>query len=184
MLVRTGTGGMPRGGYTADGNNIAPRAGFAWTIGADRMNVIRGGYGVYYSQPGLASSGLLLASAGNVLPPEFSASGLALIPPSAIAYQRDLQTPRLDTWNVNLQHQLGSERALEFAYVGSRGRHLLAARDINQPPASPTVPNPRPNPLFSDIAILESRATSAYDGFHIRFQQRPATATSVFLEYT
>ena len=183
-LVRVGTGGTPRGGYVADANNIAPRAGFAWTVGADRMNVIRGGYGVYYNQPGLTSSGLLLASPSNVLPDDFSNFGPGLIPTSAIAYQRDLQTPRLDTWNVNLQHQLGQSRAFEFAYVGSRGRDLLAARDINQPSASATIPNPRPNPLFSDIAMLESRATSVYNGFHIRFQQRPASGTSMFVQYT
>jgi hypothetical protein len=184
-LVRAGTGGVPRGGYVADANNIAPRAGFAWTVGSDRMNVIRGGYGAYYTQPGLAASGLLLATEpGNFSPDDVSGLGPVLLPPSATGYQHDLQTPRLDTWSVSLQHQLGQSRAFEFAYAGSRGRHLLAARDINQPPASPTVPNPRPNPRFADIAMLESRATSRYDGFHIRFQQRPATGTSMFLQYT
>ena len=182
-LVSPGTNDMPRGGYVADANNVAPRAGFAWTVGADRMNVIRGGYGVYYTQPTLSSSGLLLASTPIGVGLDERA-GVAFVPPSAIAYQRDLQTPRLDTWSVSLQHQLGQSRAFEFGYVGSRGRQLLAARDINQPMASATVPNPRPNPLFSDIVMLESRATSTYEGVHIRFQQRPATGTAMLVQYT
>ncbi len=185
ILVRVGTGGMPRGGYVPDGNNIAPRAGFAWTVGADRMNVIRGGYGIYYNQPTLASSGLLFpTSSGFLLADELAALGLVFIPPSVVAYQRNLQTPRTESWNVNFQHQLGQSRAFEFAYVASRGHNLLAARDINQPPASPNRPNLRPNPLFADITLLESRATSEYNGFHIRFQQRAATGTSMVATYT
>jgi hypothetical protein len=171
--VRAGTNGMPRGGFVADTNNIAPRAGFAWTVGEDRMNVVRGAYGSYYGQPPLATSALLV--------PTLS---IAVFPPSAVGYQRDLQTPRLDTWTLNFQHQLGQSRAFEFAYVGSRGHNLLAARDVNQPAPSGTVPNPRPNPLFSDVTLFESRGTSKYDAFHVRYQQRPPTGTSIYAQYT
>ena len=184
-LVRVGTGGMPRGGYVADTNNVAPRVGFAWTVGADQMNVIRGGYGIYYNEPSLASSGLFFPiPSGYLLADELAALGLIFIPPSAVAYQRDLQTPRIASWNVNLQHQLGQSRAFEFAYVASRGHNLLAARDINQPPASANRLNLRPNTFFADITLIESRATSEYNGFHIRFQQRQTTGTSMLATYT
>jgi hypothetical protein len=169
-LVRVGSGGTPRGGFVGDRNNIGPRLGFAWTVGPDRMNVIRGGYGVSYNQTPLATSALLFPT--------------GIFSPSAIGYQRDLQTPRLDAWTLNFQHQLGQSRSFEFAYDGSRGRHLLAARDINQPAATPALRNPRPNPLFSDITLLESRAASTYNAFHVRYQQRPATGTSIFAQYT
>jgi hypothetical protein len=183
-LVQAGIEDMPPGGYVTDTNNIAPRVGFAWTVGTERMNVIRGGYGVYYNQPTLASSGLLYANDRSALANIFPPLGLVFIPPPAVGYQRDLQTPRMDTWNINLQHQLGQSRSFEFGYVGSRGHNLLAGRDINQPQASPNRPNPRPNPLFADITMLESRARSEYNALHIRFQQRPATGTSMLLSYT
>jgi outer membrane receptor protein involved in Fe transport len=199
QLVRVGTGGMPRGGYVADRNNVAPRAGFAWTIGRDRMNVIRGGFGVYYNQGALATSeglffnppyfnlGVFFPVPGGpqlTLADPFPAGFPIFIPQSATAYQRDLQTPRMEHWNVNLQHQIGQSRALEFAYVGSRGHNLISARDMNQAPASPNRPNLRPQPFFADITLIESRASSEYNALQVRFQQRPATGTSMLLSYT
>src|SRR4029453_18970975 len=56
QLVRVGTAGVPRGGYVPDRNNVAPRAGFAWTLDREEKNVVRGGYGIYYNQGALASS--------------------------------------------------------------------------------------------------------------------------------
>ena len=34
---------------------------------------------------------------------------------------------------------------------------------MNQPAPSPQVPNLRPNPLFADITLIESRARSKYE---------------------
>ena len=55
-IVEVGSGDMPRGGYDPDRNNVAPRAGFAWSVNRERTNVIRGGYGIYYNQGALATS--------------------------------------------------------------------------------------------------------------------------------
>src|SRR5215510_3995237 len=53
-LVRVGTDGFPRSGYSADKNNWAPRVGLAWTLGKKGNTVLRAGYGVYYDQASLA----------------------------------------------------------------------------------------------------------------------------------
>ncbi len=106
------------------------------------------------------------------------------IPQSATAYQPDLQTPWMEHWNVNLQRQLGATRAVEIAYVGSRGHDLISARDVNQPPASPSPLNLRPNPLFSDITLIESRASSKYDALQLKFQQRASRGLSLLAAYT
>ncbi len=199
QLVQVGTNGMPRGGYRPDRNNLAPRAGFAWTLDREGHDVLRGGYGIYYNQGSLATAeGLYFNPPYFNLGVYFPAQGLppltladpfpaffpVFIPPSATAFQRDLQTPWLEQWNVNVQHQIGQSRSLELAYVGSRGHDLISARDLNQADASPAPLNLRPNPAFADITLIESRASSRYSALQIRYQQRPTAGGSFLLSYT
>lgn len=192
QLVGVGTGNMPRGGYEPDRNNVAPRAGFAWRTDAGGRRIVRGGYGIYFNQGALATSeglffnppyfnlSVFFPAAGPItLANPFPASFPVFIPQSATAYQRDMKTPWMEHWNLNLQHQIGQSRSLEFGYVGSRGHDLISARDLNQASAGA-----RPNPLFADITLIESRGTSRYQALQVRYQQRPAHGMSVLLSYT
>jgi hypothetical protein len=198
-VVGVGTNGMPRGGFEPDRDNIAPRVGVAWTPDALDRWVVRGGYGIYYNQGALATSeglffnppyfslGVYFPAPG--LPPltlydPFPASFPIAIPPSATAYQRDLATPWMEHWSASVQHQLGNGRAVEVAYVGSRGHDLISARDMNQPAASPNPLNLRPNPSFGDITLIESRASSRYRALQLRYQQRIEDGLSYLLSYT
>src|SRR5205807_2266071 len=47
---------------------------------------------------------------------------------------RNLTTPYVWTWTLNLQHALTSNMSVEVAYVGNHGGKLTGIRDINQPP--------------------------------------------------
>lgn len=198
-LAIVGSGNMPRGGYEGDRNNLAPRAGFAWTLDDLERWVVRGGYGVYYNQGALATAeglyfnppyfNLNVYFPGPGLPPltlqnPFPASFPVFIPQSATSYQRDLQTPWLEHWNVAVQHHLGRGRGIEVAYVGSRGHDLISARDLNQPAPSPRVPNLRPNPFFADITLIESRAKSKYDAVQIKYKQHFEQSLSAQVSYT
>jgi hypothetical protein len=87
-------------------------------------------------------------------------------------------------WNVNAQRELGAARAIEIAYVGSRGHDLLSARDVNQPAPSTARPNLRPNPLFADVTLIESRASSRYHALQLKFQQRTLNGLSMLASYT
>jgi hypothetical protein len=55
---------------------------------------------------------------------------------------------------------------------------------MNQAQASVKQPNLRPNPLFADITLIESRGSSHYNALQIRYQQRAAYGTSLLLSYT
>jgi hypothetical protein len=201
-LVRVGTNGVPRGGFTPDKNNFAPRIGFAWTVGEDQKTVVRAGYGVYYDQSPFAPGEALYFNSpffdNNFF---FSLPGLPLtlsnpfpsffpfpLPDSALAIQRDLRTGYMQHWNLNVQRELPGNSILEIAYVGSKGTKLLTARDINQPQPSPLPPGlpfvPRPNPQFDDIDLLESRANSNYNSLQARLQRRLSNGLAGLVSYT
>lgn len=196
-LVRVGTNGIPRGAYEPDRNNWAPRIGLAWSPGNGRR-VFRAGYGLYYDLGALATGeGLYFNPPYFDFKLYFPLQGLPLlvnnpfpqqfpvpIPSSALAFQRNFRTPYVQQWNFSIQQQLGTSRVVEIAYVGAKGTKLLAARDINQPHASPQMPNLRPNPQFADINYLESSADSTYHSLQARFQQRLTAGLSALASYT
>lgn len=197
QLVQVGTNGMSRGGYETDRNNLAPRLGVTWAPGSGDT-LVRGGYGMYYSQSALAPSEALYFS-----PPYFNARfyfplpGLPLsvsnpfpasfpvpTPPSALSIQRDLATPLLHHWNVGVEHQVGRSWTMAAAYAGSRGQELLASRDLNQPAPSANPINLRPNPFFADITTLESRAHSRYHALITSVERRYSDGMSLLASYT
>ena len=197
-LVPVGTGGIPRAGYDPDRNNLAPRLGAALALN-DGRTIVRGGWGIYYDQTALAPGEGLYFNQPYFdfnlyfplpgLPPltlydPFPSSFPSLFPPSALTFQRDLETPYLQHWNATVQQEIGDGRSIEIAYVGSRGSHLLRGRDINQADASPDPVNLRPNPFFGDIISLESRGRSRYHALQITGEQRYRDGLSLLTAYT
>jgi hypothetical protein len=197
-IQAVGTGGLSRGGYDTDRNNWAPRLGAAWTVDAAETTIVRGAYGIHYIQSALAPSEGLYFNAPYFDFTAYFTSPLGLVtltdpfpagfpiptPNPALGIQPDLATPYLHEFNVTLQRQLGATRVAEVAYVGSRGRNLIASRDINQPRPSTAQLNLRPDPRFADITFIESRARSEFDSLQARFQQRYAFGCTMLVAYT
>jgi carboxypeptidase family protein len=196
-LVPVGVGDMPRAGYEADVNNFAPRLGVAWT--ARESTVVRGGYAIAYDQAALAPNEFLyfnspyfdlntyftipsqyVLTLNDPFPEHFPLP----LPKSATAVDRNLRTGYLHQWNASVQQRLGTRRTIEVAYVGSLGRSLVAARDINQPEPSPAPFNLRPNPLFADITMIESRARSRFNALEVRLDQQLDRGVSATMTYT
>ena len=194
-LGKVGSAGIPRAGYEGDRNNIAPRLGLAWTVG---RTVLRGGYGIYYDQPPLAPGEALYFNAPYFtlnyyfplpgLPLELSnpfPAGFPLrLPGSAFGFDPGLRTAYTQHWNLSLQRELGRNRLVELAYVGSKGTKLLATRDLNQPAPSPRQPNLRPNPIFDEISLQGSMADSNYHALQAKLEQRLAGGLSLLASYT
>src|SRR5467141_2602948 len=53
-------------------------------------------------------------------------------PCDILAVSRNLRTPYVMTWNLNVQQQLTQTTSLQVGYVGNRGVKLYGVRDINQ----------------------------------------------------
>jgi hypothetical protein len=196
-LVHAGTNGMPRSGYQADRNNWAPRIGVAWSPG-NAGTTLRAGYGLHYDQGSLATGeGLYFNAPYYVsrlyytsqqyplsLANPFPANYPVAAAPSALAFQRTLRSAYAQQWNFSVQREVGRSRTLELAYAGSKGTKLLGARDLNQPSPNTLPYNPRPNPAFSDVNLVESRGNSIYHSMQTRFQQTLHRGLSALASYT
>jgi carboxypeptidase family protein len=136
-----------RGFWNADGNNIQPRAGFAYQL--DQQTVLRGGIGVYTVpfiiagnfQPGFSQTTSLVptldrgltfpATLSNpfpdgVQPPSGSSRGADTLLAQDISRfaPLDLNNSQNMRYTVNLQRELPGQWLLEVAYAGSRGWDL------------------------------------------------------------
>jgi hypothetical protein len=149
-------------------NNYEPRVGFTYDLFGTGKTIVRGGFGILADEP-TSGVGSNLASnppfsnpvnistgAGDVrtLFARASLSGLA---PAAV--NPNYRNATLDSYNVNLQQDLGSGTAVQIGYVGSSGHHLRVTRNINQfiyPNGGTTAV--RPFPTVSNASVIRAGA--------------------------
>jgi hypothetical protein len=140
-------------------NGLAPRVGFAWqpSIWLSRV-AVRGGYGLYFSQPtgqtffqtvfgapfALArlNTGQANAAAtfSNPFPqpfptPSFFPNFPPYSPTSKISIDTvspDFRPALIQQFGLNIQLALAKNWMLEVGYVGTLGTHLLRTRSLNQ----------------------------------------------------
>ena len=187
-FIRCGTQGIPRGCMESDRNNFAPRLGLAWAPTASGNTVIRGGYGIFYSNAFANFSGGPIQNPPNPgiefffsrpLSDPFSGRGLdtrLAVSPDGIFRQ-----PYAEHWSLNLQQGFGDHYLIEVGYVGTRGRNLLALFNRNQPePGGGKRPFPNYGPLNARGAV----ASSDYHGLQIRAEKRFQGGLSFLGSYT
>jgi len=150
-LVMCGQGGIPKGCQLANtALNFAPRFGFAYDPWGTGKTVVRGGYGLFFESGNgneaqteggegnapvaLAPSGYNILGYTNIVPGAFGPTGYTAIPYSQ-------GWPYVQQYNLNVQHQFGTNDLLEVAYVGSLGRKLARARNVNEIPLGVGVMN-------------------------------------------
>jgi Carboxypeptidase regulatory-like domain/TonB dependent receptor-like, beta-barrel len=157
-LTQVGSPGLKRL-YEPDTTNFSPRASVAWDVTGHGKTVVRAGFGIFYDAfsqdfflghlpyppffdpgpaynpvgpqqilPAVPGSSTIVAGA-----PVFGTPDCANVECDIFSVSRNLHTPYMENYNLNVQRQLGNKWVLQVGYVGSEGHHLFRFRDLNQP---------------------------------------------------
>ncbi len=121
---------------------FGPRFGFSYDPTGQGRWAVRGGYGMgYYRVQGNDSYGLVgnppngnigTVYNGPLDNPALGAAG-ALLPFSVVSLAEHYPTPVVQSWSLDIQHQLATKTVASIGYVGTLGLHSDSTRNINQP---------------------------------------------------
>lgn len=165
-----------QGTWRTNYKDFAPRLGFAYNPFAN--TVIRGGAGIYYSQPPYNYLQFLLAHAPNFIPqaPTFQISNPTLTEnvfvanPSATGQVPQTLSPHMPDvsvteYNLFVEQKLNERMVATLGYAGEGGRHESVRLNGNQPNSiaagtSPTGYNQRPLSYIGDVFAQYNIASS------------------------
>src|SRR5215469_3734200 len=203
-LALVGTDGV-NGAYRRDLNNFGPRIGFAWNPYA--KTVIRGAYGIYHdyipqdllianftNSAGLVTNPIgpkpVVSLSNSYDPAAFNGTNPGgpvfnpLTPnttPDIFITPRNLATPYVQNWNLNLEHEIANGVALQIGYVGSKGTRLVRLRDANQPDVNGNRIN---FPQYGFVDQFATISSSTYHALQATFRTRAWHGVSGFTGYT
>ena len=158
-LTFLGVNGQPRTLYNAPKKDFMPRVGFAYSLNSN--TVLRGGYGIYFSQLGLTVrsfnqtgfssvtnhvptldngqnfvSTLANPFPNGLLAPVGAGGGLVTNLGQNISFTNpDLRAPYDQRWSFGMQRVLPGGFRIDTSYVGSRGTGIEISRNVNYTPA-------------------------------------------------
>lgn len=184
-------------------NTFGPRAGFAWDVRGDGRTAVRGGYGMYFDRtlvgialqnaflnPPFAIGALVTATGGSGPTLSDPTAGAArdneIIVANLTTMSTDFQIPTTHQWSLGVQQLLPWEFVVDVAYVGSAGRNLLRAYDINQtPPGTTGASNAaRPYRGWGNITRRSTDGDSLYNSLQTSLSRRFSNGLQFNLAYT
>ena len=138
--------GYPKGGWNSSGIIPEPRVGFAYQLTNDHKTVLRGGFGTSHDRmQGNLVFNPVFSNPKNVITPTVYTNNIAnlpnlqssgVIPPlsNIVGAEKNGKVPVVYSFSLGIQREIGWQSTLDIAYVGTLGRHLVTARNINQVP--------------------------------------------------
>jgi hypothetical protein len=193
----------PRGKeYNPDKNNFAPRVGFAWSVGGNAKNVVRGGFGMAY-----APFSLRTFSTSHYVDPDlpfrfnYSPADIAQfnfkfpltneqfaqtiigrnVPRGYVTTFPDIQNPYNMQWSFDYQRQLTNALTFQTGYVGNKAVKVTMTHSLNQPDY---VTGIRPFPQALTFTYRDDADFSYYHGWQTSLRSRFSSGVSVNAHYT
>ena len=205
-LVRVNHGVAPV--YHTNSRNFQPRVGIAWDPFKDGKTSVRAAYAILADQP---VTNLVTGNATN--PPLATAVALpstvptvqlsnatnvavpgATISPSSSDPQFD--NSYVQSWNLNVQREVGKGLGVTVGYFGSKGTHLRLSRNLNQTFLNAAFNPIRPFPALSanspirpgvpllNITFREGTGNSNYNALWVTANKRMGRGLQFNASYT
>ena len=173
--------------YGQNNQNFEPRLGLAWDPFHNGLTSIRAAYAIQVDSPMTNVVRNTVSNPPLAIPLTFTGAvrfddALSLARAAGLAPQtvdRNFSNAYVQTWNVNVQRELVSTLAVMAGYFGSKGTHLILARNINQPlnGIRPYQALSATSPILASTALgnitqMESAGNSSYNALWISVNHR------------
>ena len=188
--------------YSCDCNNLAPRFGFAYDLGA-RAGILRGAYGISYGEIYPVTYSQYRINAPNVvrlvvLQPKLvdiiSGAAFANVSPGSRSTLFDiadnLVEPYSHQYSLSWEFGLSNTMNLQLGYVGSRTHKVFQAWFLNRGERPPEVPVTvrttnvrRPDDRYNDVLRLHNASRAYFDAGRVAFVMRDLKGLTVDAAY-
>lgn len=184
-LVRIGSGRDKV--YEENNKNFQPRVGIAWDPFGDGKTSVRAAYAILADQPVTNIVTPLTSNPPLATPLTFAGAvtfanarnvaGAAGLAPNTV--DPGFNNAYVQSWNLNIQRELGNDLGVTVGYFGTKGTHLRISRNLNQPIngvrpfARLSTSDPfLPNAVLNNIVQIESTGNSSYNALWLTANKR------------
>ncbi len=185
--------------YKENNKNLQPRLGIAWDPFGDGKTSVRAAYALLTDQPvtnvvtPLSSNPPLATPLTFTGPVTFTnavlVAGAAGLAPANV--DPNFDNAYVQSWNLNVQREIGRDLAVSVGYFGTKGTHLRISRNINQPingvrpisnvSSSRTI---RPGAGLLNIVQIEGTGNSSYNALWLTGTKRLSRGFQFNASYT